>query len=136
MPIDFGTHHCLSSSGRVHASNTRRAGALKVRVTRSSRSDVCSTVVRYFVGVGSISLFATIAFFLSFECLDHRVQRLEACAPEMVVPLDPRCRFLQSTPAERAGPHAPDLLRGDEPRLFQDADVLLHARERHAKFPG
>jgi uncharacterized protein YndB with AHSA1/START domain len=51
----------------------------------------------------------------------------------MVVPLDPRCRFLQSTPAERAGPHAPDLLRGDEPRLFQDAHVLLHARARHVK---
>ena len=31
-------------------------------------------------------------------------------------------------PAELAGPHAPDLLRGDEPRLLQDADVLLHAR--------
>ena len=102
----------------------------------SSRSDVRSTVVRFFVGVGSISLFSTIDFFLSFQCLDHRVQRLEACAPEMVVPLDPRCRFLQSTHAERAGPHAPDLLRGDEPRLFQDAHVLLHSRERHVKRLG
>src|SRR5262245_6520835 len=118
MPIDFGTHHCLSSSGRVHASKTRCAGALKVRVTTSSRSDVRSTVVRLFVRVGSISVFSTIDLFLSFQCLDNRVQRLEACAPEMVVPLDPRCRFLQSTYAERAGPHAPDLLRGDEPRLF------------------
>src|SRR5207342_1762702 len=89
MPIDFGTHHCLSSSGRVHASNTRRAGPLKVRVTTSSRSDFRSTVVRFFVGVGSVPLFSTIAFFLSFQGLDHRVQRLEARAPEMVVPLDP-----------------------------------------------
>jgi hypothetical protein len=95
------------------------------------------TVVRFFARVGSISiLFSTIDFFLSFQCLDNRVQRLEACAPEMVVPLDPRCRFLQSTHAERAGPHAPDLLRGDESRLFQDAHVLLHSRERHVKLLG
>src|SRR5215216_1103182 len=136
MPIDLGTHHCLSSSGRVHASNTRRAGPLKVRVTTSSRSDFRSTVVRFFVRVGSTSIFSTIDCFLSFQCLDNRVQRLEARAPEMVVSLDPRCRFLQSTHAERAGPHAPDLLRGDEPRLFQDADVLLHSREGHLKLLG
>src|SRR5262245_2678508 len=136
MPIDFGTHHCLSSSGRVHASNTRRAGPLKVRVTTSSRSDFRSTVVRFFVGAGSLSVFSTIDFVLSFQCLENRVQRLEACAPEKVVPLDPRGHFLQSTHAERAGPHAPDLLRGDEPRLFEDAHVLLHSRERHVKLPG
>ena len=47
MPIDLGTHHCLNSSGLVHASNTMRAGPLKVRVTTSSRSDVRSTVVRF-----------------------------------------------------------------------------------------
>src|SRR3954453_9841984 len=38
-PNDFGTHHRLNSSGVVHASNTRRAGPLKVRLTTSSRSD-------------------------------------------------------------------------------------------------
>ena len=46
MPNDFGIHHCLSNSGFVQASNTWRAGALKVRVTTSSRSDLRSTVVR------------------------------------------------------------------------------------------
>src|SRR5215831_3847368 len=30
MPIDFGTHHCLNSSGLVHASNTMRGGPLTV----------------------------------------------------------------------------------------------------------
>src|SRR6476661_9351796 len=50
IPIDFGTHHCLNSSGWVHASNTRRAGPLKVRVMTISRSDVCSTVVWFFMG--------------------------------------------------------------------------------------
>jgi hypothetical protein len=52
MPIDFGTHHRLNSSGFVHASNTMRAGPLKLRVTTSSRSDVRSTVVRCFTAVG------------------------------------------------------------------------------------
>src|SRR5262249_22785669 len=47
------------------------------------------------------------------------------------------CRlFLQSAQAERAGPHSPDLLRVDEPRLLQDADVLLHAGEGHAELLG
>ena len=43
MPIDFGAHHRLNSSGVVHASNTMRAGPLKVRVyayPRWSRSHV------------------------------------------------------------------------------------------------
>src|SRR4026207_1550766 len=57
IPIDFGTHHRLNSSGLVHASNTMRAGALKVRVTTSSRSDFRSTVVG-FMSSGSLSLLA------------------------------------------------------------------------------
>src|SRR5262249_57278542 len=44
--------------------------------------------------------------------------------------------FLQSARTELAGPHAPDLLRGDEPGLLQDADVLLHAREGHLELLG
>src|SRR6187402_1589042 len=52
------------------------------------------------------------------------------------MPLEPRRLFLQSARAELAGPHAPDLLRGDEPGLLQDADVLLHAREGHVELLG
>src|SRR5262249_31030530 len=48
----------------------------------------------------------------------------------------PPCGSVRPPHAERAVPHAPDLLRGDEPRLFQDADVLLHSRERHVKLLG
>src|SRR5579872_1981036 len=59
-PVDFGAHHRLSSSGLVHASNTMRGGPLKVRVVTSSRSDFRSTVVRFFMGVGSPSFLATI----------------------------------------------------------------------------
>src|SRR6266498_2794603 len=136
IPIDFGTHHCLNSSGLVHASNTMRAGALNVRVTTSSRSDVRSTVVRFFIGVASLSLLASINLLLPFQFLDNLVQLVEACVPELAVPLDPCRLFLQSAQAERAGPHAPDLLRGDEPRLLQDADVLLHAREGHVELLG
>ena len=46
---DFGSHHCLNSSGVVHALNTMRAGPLKVRVTTSSRSDFRSTLVSFFM---------------------------------------------------------------------------------------
>src|SRR6516165_9472785 len=77
-PIDFGAHHRLSSSGWVHASNTMRAGALKVRVTTSSRSDVRSTVVRFFIGVASLSLLASIDLLLPFQFLDNLVQLVEA----------------------------------------------------------
>src|SRR5262245_2930800 len=136
MPIDFGTHHCLNSSGLVHASNTRRAGALKVRVTTTSRSDVRSTVVRFFIGVASLSLLASIGPLLPFQLLDNLVQLVEARVPELAIPLDPGRLFLQPARAELAGPHAPDLFRGDEPDLLQDADVLLHAREGHLERLG
>src|SRR4029434_10501590 len=72
-PIDFGTHHRMNSSGLVHASNTMRAGPLKVRVTTSSRSDFRSTVVRFFMGVGSLSLLASIDLLLPFQFLNNLV---------------------------------------------------------------
>src|SRR4029077_4540001 len=135
-PVDFGAHHRLSNSGLVHASNTMRAGPLKVRVTTSSRSDFRSTIVRFFIGVGSLSLLASIDLLLPFQFLDNLVQLVEACVPELAVPLDPCRLFIQSAQAELAGPHAPDLLRGDEPCLLQDADVLPHARQGHMAHAG
>ena len=77
-PNDFGAHHRLSSSGLVHASNTMRAGPLKVRVTTSSRSDLRSTVVRFFMGMRSLSVLASIDFLLPFQFLDNLVQLVEA----------------------------------------------------------
>src|SRR6478672_6118120 len=77
-PADFGAHHRLSSSGLVQASNTMRAGALKARVTTSSRSDFRSTVVRFFPEAKSRSLFAAIDLFLPFQFLDNLVQFVEA----------------------------------------------------------
>src|SRR6476660_3702730 len=67
IPSDFGTHHCLNSSGLVHASNTRRAGPLNARVTTSSRSDFRSTVVGFFMGATSLSLLASIDVLLPFQ---------------------------------------------------------------------
>src|SRR6185295_5636160 len=86
-PIDFGTHHRLNSSGRVHASNTMRGGPSKSRVTTSSRSDFRSTVVRLFIGAGSPSLLASIDLLLHQQFLDDLVQRVETGVPELVVPL-------------------------------------------------
>src|ERR1700689_3973212 len=132
-PVDFGAHQRLSSSGLGHASNTMCAGPLKVRVTISSRSDFRSTVVRFFMWVGSLSRLVSTDFLLPFLFLDNLVQLVEACVPELAVPLDPCRLFLQSARAELAGPHAPDLLCGDEPGLLQDAHMLLHAGERHVE---
>src|SRR5262249_44178898 len=135
-PVDFGAHHRLSSSGLVHASNAMRAGPLKVRVMTSSRSDRRSTVVRFVMGVGSPGRLASIDLLLPFQFLDNHVQIVEACAPEPAVTLDPCRRSLQPAPPELAGPHAPDFLRGQQPRLLQDADVFLHARKGHVEFLG
>src|SRR6266566_4136150 len=126
IPIDFGTHHCLNSSGLAHASNTRRAGPLKVRVTTSSRSDFRSTVVRFFMGATSLSLLASIDLLLPFQFLDKFVQLVEACGPELAVALDPRRLILEPARPQLAGPHATDLLCGHKTGLLQDADVLLH----------
>src|SRR6202453_4336139 len=135
-PVDFGAHHRLSSSGFVHASNTMRAGALKVRVMTSSHSDFRSTVVRFVMGASSLRFPASKGLPLPVEFFDNLVQLLEACVPQLAVPRDPCRLFLQSAQAELAGPHAADLLRGDEPHLLQDSDMLLHAREGHAELLG
>src|SRR5437016_12355434 len=100
IAIDFGSHHRVNSSGLVHASNTMRAGPLKVRVTTSSRSDFRSTVVRFFIGAGSNSLLASINLLLPFQLLNNLVQFVEACVPDLAVPLDPCRLFLQSAQAE------------------------------------
>src|SRR6202020_264532 len=86
-PADFGAHHRLSSSGLVHASYTMRAGPSKVRVTTSSRSDFRCTVVRFFMGVGSLSFLASIDLLLAFQFRDNLVQLVEAGVPELAVPL-------------------------------------------------
>src|SRR3982751_2558487 len=117
-PNDFGVHHRLSNSGLVQASNTMRAGALKVRVTTSSRSDVRSTAVRLFP---EEVLLASISHFLLFQFLNKLVQFIEACGQKLGVALDPCRLFLQPAQAKLAGPHAPDLPGGDEPGPFQDA---------------
>src|SRR4029079_2309888 len=44
--------------------------------------------------------------------------------------------MFESTWAEPARPYPPDLRRGDELGLLQDADVLPHAREGHVEGLG
>src|SRR5262245_10628410 len=113
-----------------------RAGPLMVRVTTTSRSDVRSTVVRFFTEPGLPSVLAFIALLLSCQFLDNLLQLVEAFVPAPAVRLEPRRLFLQSARAQLARPHVPDLLRDDESRLLQNADVLLHARERHLELHG
>src|SRR5215831_11976267 len=134
MPIDFGTHHFLNSSGLDHASNTRRAGASNVRVTTISRSDFLCTVVRFMTG--SLCFLASIRLLLPFQFFDDLVQLAEPRVPELVIPLDPRRHFFQSARADPAGAYAADFFRDDEPGLLEEADVLLHAREGHLELVG
>src|SRR3954454_9669363 len=70
MPIDFGTHQRVNSSGFDHASNTRRAGASKHRVTTTSRSDFRSTCVMFSVGATSLCLLASMGLLLLFQFFD------------------------------------------------------------------
>src|SRR5262245_33245181 len=135
MPIDFGTHHSLNSSGFDQASKTRRAGASNVRVTTSSRSDFRSTVVRVRAS-GSLWVLASIQLLLPFQFLDDLVQLAEPRVPELVIPLDPRGHFFQSASADPAGAHAADLLRADESGVFEHDDVLLHAGQGHVELLG
>src|SRR6185312_7455309 len=123
-PADFGTHQRLNNSGLLHASKTMCAGALSRRVTTSSRSDLRSTAVRFKATVGLPSFSVDICFLLAFQVFNKLVQRVEACAPELAVLLDPGGLFFQPARSQFAGSYAPDLLRGHEPRLLQDADVL------------
>jgi hypothetical protein len=59
----------LSSSGLVHASNTMRGGALNIRVTTTSRSDLRSTDVPLFIGMGSRSFLSIALSFLKLKSL-------------------------------------------------------------------
>src|SRR6185295_18689594 len=86
--------------------------------------------------MGSLPRLVSIGHLLPFQILDNAVQRVEACLPKPAVSLDPNRLFLQPAEAKLAGPYAPDLLGGDEPRLFQDADVLLDAGQGHVKPAG
>src|SRR4029453_13204521 len=75
MPIDFGTHQRLNSSGFDHASNTRRGGASKDRVTTTSRSDFRSTFVMFSVGASSPCSAASICLLLPLQLFAHLVDR-------------------------------------------------------------
>src|ERR1043165_10261732 len=86
MPIDFGTHHCLNSSGLDHAWNTMRAGASNVRVTTTSRSDFFCTTVR--LPAASLCFLASIELLLPFQFFDDFVQLAEPRVPELVIPVD------------------------------------------------
>src|SRR5258708_36404418 len=113
MPTDFGTHQRLSNSGLLHASKTMCAGALNVRVTTSSRSDLRSTAVR-FMAAGLPSFSSGICLLLWFQVLDNLVQRVEAGGPEVAVPVRPGGLFFQRPHAQPSGSYPPRLFTSGE----------------------
>src|SRR5262245_24157636 len=86
-PCDRGAHQRRTSSGRVNASKTIRAGPLNVRVITTSRSDTRSIVVGFTV-VDSFFP-AAIRLLLVFELIDELVQFPEARIPELPIALEP-----------------------------------------------
>src|SRR3984893_1072618 len=135
MPTDFGTHQRLNNSGLLHASKTMCAGALNVRVTTSSRSDLRSTAVR-FMAAGLPSFPSGICLVGSFQVLDDLGQPVDAGARELAVPLDPGGLFSQRAHAKPAGSDAPGLFSSDERCPLQHAHLLLAAREGHMELSG
>ena len=67
---------------------------------------------------------------------DDAIEGIEPLRPLLPVLLEPRRLFLETTRAEPACAHAPDLLGLDEPGLLEDGDVLLHTGEGHAERVG
>ena len=64
------------------------------------------------------------------------VQLVESLVPELAIALDPRHFCVKAPLTQCAGPHASNFLRGDEPRVLQDADMLLHAGQGHVELGG
>ena len=100
-----------------------------------SRSDVRSTVVRFFVRVGSPRLLRPSVFSFCFSCSTTSSRASKRASQS--------CRYCSIhavSPPAGAGPacrSARDrLLGGHEAGLLQDAHVLLHARERHVEPVG
>src|SRR5205085_10550123 len=55
---------------------------------------------------------------------------------EAIEPLQPGADALEGVGHERASPGTADLLRGDEVRILEQPDVLLHSSQRHAEGLG
>src|SRR3954452_8357540 len=122
-PIDCGSHHCRNSSGVVHASKTRRAGASNVRLTTTSRSEVRSTLTGRAASGSLFPVLSTGALLVPQSC-DDIVQRAEARVPQLLVPLHPCRHVLEAVHPDPAAAHAPDLLGRHEAGGLEDLEVL------------
>ena len=112
-----------------------RAGASNHRVTTPSRSDRRSPALP-FAPPASVLLLSSLSLLLLFQRFDDLVQLAEPLVPELVVVVDPRRHLVEPARADAAVTHPADLLRGDEPRVLEDADVLPHAGEGHVELLG
>jgi hypothetical protein len=70
-PIDFGTHHCLNNSGRVHASNTMGCRAVECSCDHELTLGLPLGRRTVLHEVSSLSLPASIGLFPSFQFLDN-----------------------------------------------------------------
>src|SRR3954470_1222486 len=125
-------HHCATSAGSVIAAHTRSRGAAKMRSIRIVRSFGVVTVA-FALAIMAAPSSAWARWRAGFARETHRGDRgaLRACGGTS------RSTRLLGEPAgtEPAGPHATLLLAGHQPRVLEDADVLLDPGQRHGEVP-
>src|SRR6476469_2553182 len=97
-------------------------GSSNVRVTRSSRSPLRSTDVRFRAPPALLACRAMAFLLLPFAA--DFVHCLEAGLEELAVRLDPFRLRLETAFPKLAASHPSDLLRDDQPRPLQNLDVF------------
>src|ERR1700716_752511 len=112
----FPLHHCLTSSGVVHALYTRCLGASNSRVMR-----ICSSVGRVTVAVAL--LVVAIFLLLVLEVFQHDVQLVEPLGPGALVIADPVVDGLQCVAVEPVQPLASFVAHVNSSHLSQYPEV-------------
>src|SRR5690242_11283082 len=118
----LGAHQRRTSSGRVQASKTMRAGARKVREITTAQSPSSSTEVSF--SGGSFRFFSAILLLLLHELLEELVHLVETRGPELAVALEPVVDLPERLGAELVEPLLRARLHVHQPGLLEHAQVL------------
>src|SRR5438128_3403304 len=121
-----GPHQPAACSASVHALNTRRRGASKIRVMTSSRcADATSALA-----------LAVIVLLARLQLAEIIVQAIEALLPEVAVVLQPVGGVLERPRLEPAGPPLGLAAARDQAGSLQHLEMLGHGRKAHLEGLG
>src|SRR5712671_1549908 len=109
-----GPHQRAARSGSVHARNTSRRGASKMRVMTSSRSRTSASML----------VLVSIFLLLSLQFVQVILQAIEALFPEMAIMLEPVGGILQRTGFEPAGPPLRLAATRNKARVLEHLEML------------